>query len=382
MPSVEIIAIGSELLLGELQDTNTQYLAKQLNKAGYDIYRTMIIGDNKHRITSAIQEALLRCDFVITTGGLGPTVDDPTRQAVADLNGSSLEFHPELWQQIQSRFKKFGRHPTQNNRQQAYLPYQAKAIKNPVGTAPAFWLNINGKLVFCLPGVPSEMIFLFEKSVLPLLKRKLPSKKTIHTIILHTVGMGESQIDESIADLEILTNPTIGLAAHPAQVDIRITAKADSVPKAKRMISPILNDLHKRLGNVIFGIDEMSLSDVINQAIKKKGCRLSILLGTNLSEIGHELIQLMIAEEITFSSAPFSKLEIMGQKLYNDRNICVLGLELKEEHRGKLLSEFLISSAGISKETKRFINQPSQQNLWLRNTILNFIRCHLSEEEK
>src|SRR4030066_332573 len=141
MPSAEIITIGTELLLGEIVDTNSRYLARCLRDAGIDLYRKTTVGDNVKRIAFAIQQALERCDIVITTGGLGPTVDDPTREAVALAVGVKSEFHPELWEQIRTRFTRLGRKPTENNRRQAYIPDGAIAVENPVGTAPIFILE-------------------------------------------------------------------------------------------------------------------------------------------------------------------------------------------------------------------------------------------------
>ena len=138
MPSCEIITIGTELLLGEITDTNSRYMARALRDLGIDLYRKTTIGDNARRIAQAIQEALLRSDIIITTGGLGPTVDDPTREAVALAVGSQVEFRPELWEQIQRRFERFGRVPTENNKRQAYIPAGGIPVENAVGTAPAF----------------------------------------------------------------------------------------------------------------------------------------------------------------------------------------------------------------------------------------------------
>ena len=169
MPSAEIIAIGTELLLGSILDTNSQYLAKELNRAGIDLFRWTIVGDNPQRIKQTILEAYSRTDIIITTGGLGPTIDDPTREAAALAWGVSLEFHPKLWLQIVDRFDKYGRYPTENNRRQAYIPKGAQPIENPVGTAPAFYLERDRKTLICLPGVPAEMKYLFQKSVMPML---------------------------------------------------------------------------------------------------------------------------------------------------------------------------------------------------------------------
>ena len=138
MPTAEIITIGTELLLGETVDTNTRHIAQALRGLGVDLYRTQTVGDNAGRIAEAVGAALQRADIVITTGGLGPTVDDPTRQAIADAAGVTLEFHPELWEQIVARIARYGRTPTENQKRQAYIPQGGMVIENPVGTAPAF----------------------------------------------------------------------------------------------------------------------------------------------------------------------------------------------------------------------------------------------------
>jgi nicotinamide-nucleotide amidase len=165
MPTAEIIAIGTELLLGEIQDTNTRYLARLLRDHGVDLYRTTIVGDNVERIAQAIRESLARCQIVITTGGLGPTVDDPTRQAAALAVGVDLEFRPELWDQIQDRFKRYNRPATENNRRQAFIPKGAIAVENPVGTAPAFIVETPTQAIVSLPGVTPEMEYLIKKAV-------------------------------------------------------------------------------------------------------------------------------------------------------------------------------------------------------------------------
>jgi len=171
MPSAEIIAIGTELLLGEISDTNTAFIAKALNYIGIDIYHTSMVGDNQARITEQIKQSIKHAEIVITTGGLGPTVDDPTRQAVADVYGEKLIFHEHLWEQIQSRFKAFNRIPTDNNKKQAFIPQNAVPIENPVGTAPAFYISEKNKTIICLPGVPTEMEYLLNNNIIHLLKK-------------------------------------------------------------------------------------------------------------------------------------------------------------------------------------------------------------------
>ena len=236
MPSAEIISIGTELLLGEIVDTNAPYLARLLRDIGVDLYRKTTIGDNTKRIAQIIQESLQRCDIIITTGGLGPTVDDPTREAVALAVGVPTEYRPELWDQIQARFQRYGRLPTENNRRQAFIPQGAVPVENQVGTAPAFIVDREEKIIISLPGVPREMEYLMQNQFLPYLRQRFDLHGIIKARVIHTAGIGESQIDEMIGDLETLSNPTIGLLAHSGQVDVRITAKANSENEADQMI--------------------------------------------------------------------------------------------------------------------------------------------------
>lgn len=256
MPTAEIIAIGTELLLGEIQDSNTRYLARILRGINIDLYRSTIIGDNGARISELIKEALSRSDIVITSGGLGPTVDDPTRLAVAKALDTELVFMPELWEQIVERFKRYKREPTENNRRQAYIPLGAIPVENLVGTAPAFIAERpEQKCIISLPGVPRELEYLLENEILPYLTQHYQLKGIIKVLVVHTAGMGESLIDEQVADLELLSNPTVGLLAHPGQTDIRITAKAESEQMAKNMIKEVLESVTEKLGHNIYGFD-------------------------------------------------------------------------------------------------------------------------------
>ena len=272
MPSAEIITIGTELLLGEITDTNSRYLARSLRDLGVDLYRKTTVGDNAKRIAQAIQQALERCDIIITTGGLGPTVDDPTREAVSLAVGVTQEYHPELWTQIEERFRRFGRQPTENNRRQAYIPQGAIPVENPVGTAPSFIVQTQqGKAIISLPGVPREMEYLVTHAVIPYLRQHFEMKSIIKARVLHTSGIGESQIDEMVGDLETFTNPTLGLAAHSGQVDVRITAKADSEAEVTHMIGELELLVRQRLGSAIYGADGETLEEVAMRQIKERG---------------------------------------------------------------------------------------------------------------
>jgi competence/damage-inducible protein CinA-like protein len=270
----EIITIGTELLLGEIVDTNSHTLARALRDIGIDLYRTTTVGDNVDRISRAVRESLDRAQVVITTGGLGPTVDDPTRDALAKAVDQPLEIRPELWQDIQDRYARFGSTPSENCRKMAYLPRGAIAIPNPVGTAPAFHVEKGGSLIIALPGVPAELDVLLKGDVLPLLRKRVRHPSLIRTRILRTAGVGESLLDERIADLERLSNPTVGLAAHPGRVDIRITAKGRSEMEIGQQIWKIEATLRQRLGDIIYGTDEETLEGVIGRLLDANGLKL------------------------------------------------------------------------------------------------------------
>jgi nicotinamide-nucleotide amidase len=287
MPSAEIITIGTEILLGEIVDTNAHFLARCLRDIGVDLYRKTSVGDNAKRIAQAIQQALERCDIVLTTGGLGPTVDDPTREAAALAMGVSVEFRPELWEQIQERFRRYGRQPTENNKRQAYVPEGSIAIENPVGTAPAFIIEAGEQAIISLPGVPREMEYLMKNAVLPYLRQHYTLKGIIKARVLHTAGAGESQIDDQIDDLERFSNPTVGLAAHSGQVDVRITAKAGSEAEADAMIAPVEATIRQRLGNWVYGADGETLEEMAAQHLQQKGWSLTVVE----SDLGGKLLR-------------------------------------------------------------------------------------------
>lgn len=287
MPNAEIIIIGTEILLGEIPDTNARYIARNLRDIGVDLYRITTVGDNVQRIATAIQQAMTRSDILISTGGLGPTVDDPTREAVARAMGVELEFQPDLWDQIQARFKRYNRIPTENNRRQAYIPKGAIAKENPVGTAPIFIYESGKTSIISLPGVPREMEYLLTNTVIPYLRERYHLTGVIKARVLHTAGVGESQIDDLIGDMEMLSNPTVGLAAHSGQVDVRITAKSNSIAEADAMIAPIEDELRSRLRQWVYGADEQKLETVALDRVMEKGWSLVVVE----AGLGGELVQ-------------------------------------------------------------------------------------------
>lgn len=273
----ELISIGTELLLGEITDTNATTIARALTEIGLDlIYRTTV-GDNQKRIAHVIDIALGRVDVVITSGGLGPTIDDVTREAIAEATGRPLELQPALLEQIADRFRRFGSEMSENNKRQAYVPQGAAPIENPVGTAPIFILETERGVVMTLPGVPREMKHLLENSLIPWLRGYLGETAVIRSRTLRTVGIGESQVDARIADLMTGVNPTVGLAAHSGQTDIRITAKARDETEAQTLIDPVEGELRRRLGDWIYGTGAQSIEEVIVPLLRERHASISCI---------------------------------------------------------------------------------------------------------
>lgn len=377
MPSAEIITIGTELLLGEIQDTNTRYLALRLRDANIDLFRATMVGDNPQRIAQAIAEAQTRSDIVITTGGLGPTVDDPTRLAVALAVGVEVEFRPELWEQIQNRFQRFNRIATENNKRQAYIPKGGIPVENPVGTAPAFFYETGTKTIISVPGVPREMEYLIENRVLPYLKERYHILGTIKACVLHTSGVGESQVDEWIGDLETLSNPTVGLLAHPGQIDIRVTAKSESTLEADRMIAEVVEQITQRLGDHIYGRDAETLEKVTQTALNKLGWNLALVefgLGGDLFKRMRDFAPL---EPIQLHTHPVDSQALsaaLTQLAAQTGAQVALGASYQPGPEKQTVTIQLLTPTGIT-ETVRAYGGPPQHGLpYSVNSAIDFLR--------
>jgi nicotinamide-nucleotide amidase len=378
MPNAEIITIGTEILLGEIVDTNTRYIARKLRDNGINLFRTMTVGDNVDRIANILQESMHRADIIITTGGLGPTVDDPTREAAARAAGVTLEYHPELWEQIEERFRRYGRQPTENNRRQAYLPQGALTIENPVGTAPCFILEKAGSVIISLPGVPREMEFILERTVLPYLKERFHVQGLIKARVLHTAGVGESQIDDLVGDLETLTNPTVGLAAHSGQVDVRITAKADSETEADLLIAQVEADLRQRLGEWIYGIDEETLERICLDRLHELGWTLVLLeaglggaLVNRMAGFSHPLVACEMVPTSLDADALQSTLS--GYRKHYQADVA-LGISMLPGATRQDVLLLLITPMGQESLSRPYGGAPANAPRWGVNHGLNLIR--------
>ncbi|MGD0472015.1 MAG: competence/damage-inducible protein A [Candidatus Velthaea sp.] len=273
MASVEIVTIGTEILLGHLVDTNAAFIAQRLAEAGIDVFAKHSVGDNTDRLAVMLEGALGRADGVITTGGLGPTVDDLTKDAVGRVVGRPLELHEPSLRAIEARFAAMGRTMSANNTRQAMLPAGSTVLDNPHGTAPGFVaLRADGKFVASMPGVPREMMPMLTERLIPWLTQRFDVRSAIFTRTLHTVGIPESELDRRIEDLfRTLENPKIALLAHAGRVDVKLMAKAADAASAEALLAPLAAKLRSRIGSGYFGDDDTSLeSAIVGELVRRE----------------------------------------------------------------------------------------------------------------
>jgi len=382
MPSAEIIAIGTELLLGEIQDTNTRDLALFLRAHGIDLYRTTIVGDNAQRIADVIRDALTRANIVITSGGLGPTVDDPTREAVALAINEPVEFQPALWQQIQARFDRFGRKATDNNRRQAFIPHGAIPVENMVGTAPAFIVETNGVIIISLPGVPRELQYILENEISGYLNKRYDLRSIIHARVLHTAGIGESQVDELIGEFETSTNPTVGLLAHPGQTDIRITAKAETREEVEKMLDDMSQIIFAKVGEYIYGVDAETLESVILKQLETHSWKMVVIDSGLEGQLSRRFLELH-SPRVEAKNLP---------ETHTEEEVLAAAIEMKKRFSAEVALSIIARSAERHRvnasmtfdspevhlhQTRSYGGSPLLSSQWAANTALDFIRRNM-----
>ena len=266
--NAEIVSIGSELLLGQIVDTKASWIAQRLAEAGVNLFYKTTVGDNMDRMVEVLDRALDRSDVVVTGGGIGPTQDDLTREAIAKVTGRKVVTDPGSLLELRERFQKRGFILTKNNERQAQIPDGAIVVRNPNGTAPAFIVETDRGVTISLPGVPFEMKWLVENEVIPYLREKFGLTQMIHYRILKVADLGESAVDDRIGHLIAeSTNPTVGVLAHPGQVDVRIAALAKSIDEANGLIDVVDTEVRELLGDHIFGVDDETIESVIGKLV-------------------------------------------------------------------------------------------------------------------
>jgi len=258
----EIISVGTELLLGQIVDTNAAFLSRELAALGIDLYHRTTVGDNPERLRQAVEDALSRAELVITIGGLGPTTDDLTKEVVAQVLGLELVLDQPSLARMEAYFRQLGRKMTENNYKQAFIPAGGQALPNLHGTAPGVAVRWKERLVVCLPGPPHELEPMFRDYVRPLLQTG--QNGVIFSRVLKISGRGESAVAEEIADLlAAQTNPTIAPLASPGEVKLRLTARAASTAAAEELITGMEARIRERLGLAVFGVDDETLEEVV-----------------------------------------------------------------------------------------------------------------------
>lgn len=277
MASVELLAVGTELLLGQLADTNTRAIAQRLAEIGVDVRAAHAVGDNRERVAATVRDVLTRRDAVITTGGLGPTVDDITKEAVCAALGLGVETYEPALRHMEEFFARIGRVMRPNNRKQAELPRGSLPMDNPYGTAPGFVaFAADGRFVACMPGVPAEMRPMLERHLVPFLVERFGLREQIHTRVLHTIGIGESEIDHRIDELfRCGENPKIAVLAHGARADVKIMAKAQSLQQAEAAIAPLQREIEARLAGFVYGCDGATIEGVVHAQLQRRGLTLA-----------------------------------------------------------------------------------------------------------
>ena len=270
--TAEIISVGTELLLGNILNTNAQYLSRELADLGITMQRESTIGDNQGRLADFVNEAKARCDLLVFTGGLGPTADDLTKETVAACYGDTLAFDEEEWAKITRYFARSGRETTPNNRKQAMVPVHGRKIVNHHGTAPGAWFEQDGRCAVLMPGVPSEMKAMWTESIRPLLLER--QNCTLHSITLRVLG-GESNLEYQVRDLLDHANPTAAIYCKTGECEIRITARAASDEDGEKMCRAYARKFYDLLGDAVYDEDVAGLEETVVRTLKEKGLTVS-----------------------------------------------------------------------------------------------------------
>ena len=358
MGSVEIVTIGTEILLGHLIDTNSAFISRALADNGVDVYAKHSVGDNTERLARMLDDVLSRADGAITTGGLGPTVDDLTKDAVAHAVGDTLELHEQSLRDMEARFKYFNRPMSQNNRRQAILPSRAHVMPNPHGTAPGFIaLRPDGKFVACMPGVPREMRPMLAEQLMPWLTARFGVTSAIYTKTLHTIGIGESELDRRVEDLfRTLENPKIAMLAHGGRVDVKVMAKAGSRAAADAMIAPVAVTLRERIGSGYFGDDEVTIGGAIVGELARRGRTLAIAESVTGGAIADAIVsvpgasQVFLAGIVAYANAvKMSALGVSADTLATEGAVSeATAIAMAEGAKRAFGTDFALATTGIA----------------------------------
>jgi len=300
----EIVAVGTELLLGQIANTNARWMSERLAAIGVDVLHHDAVGDNLDRIVDTLRAAAARSDAVIVTGGLGPTQDDITRDAIAVLLGVGMVRHPEIEELLREKFRAFGRREMpESNLRQADVPEGARYVVPSRGTAPGLVAELDGVRIYAVPGVPEEMVEMMEGTILPELE-ELAGSSVVRSRVLRCAGIGESALAEKVDDLfEGSANPTIAFLASSGEVKLRITAKAATAAEADALIAPIADEVLTRLGDDVFTTEDETLEEAVVRLLRAAGSTMACAESLTGGGVGARITSVPGSSEVFIGSA-------------------------------------------------------------------------------
>ncbi len=351
----EILAVGTELLMGQIVNTNAQYISSKLPEAGVGVYYHSVVGDNPDRLEECLKLALERCDIVITTGGLGPTQDDLTKETISRVCGKKLLIHEESINKIKDYFRRLGRQMTPNNEKQAYMPEGCIVLKNNNGTAPGCIIEIGEKVVIMLPGPPVEMKPMFLDYVMPYFKNK--GANSIESVILRVFGIGESAMETKIMDLiDGQTNPTVATYAKEGEVTIRVTASVPKGESAEHILIPVVNEIKRRTGDNLYSDKDETLDSVAAGLLLENSITIATaesctggLISEMLTDVPG-ISRVFMGGAVTYSNE--AKMEYLGVKEQTLQAYgavsCETAAEMAAGIRKRLKTDIGISVTGIA----------------------------------
>lgn len=351
----EILAVGTELLMGQIVNTNAQYISSKLPETGVGVYYHSVVGDNPDRLEESLKLALQRCDIVITTGGLGPTQDDLTKETISRVCGKKLVLHEESLTDIKEYFSRIGRQMTPNNEKQAYMPEDSIILKNNNGTAPGCIIETGEKVIVMLPGPPVEMKPMFLDYVMPYLKNK--GSYSIESVILRVFGIGESAMETRIIDLiDKQTNPTIATYAKEGEVTLRVTARVEKGENANTILLPVVNEIKKRTGDNLYSDRDEALDSVAARLLLENNITMATAESCTGGLISEMLTNIpgisgvFMGGAVTYSNE--AKMEYLGVKEQTLKNHGAVSretaFEMAEGIRKRLKTDIGISVTGIA----------------------------------
>ena len=402
----EIIGIGTEILLGQITNSNAKEISERLADIGVDVLHHQVVGDNVARIAEAFGLALSRADIVIATGGLGPTGDDVTREGVAAVTGRALVRHPEIEEFLREKFRRLGREMPGSNLVQADVPEGARYILPDRGTAPGLVLEHDGRRIYVVPGVPAEMREMLEGTIVPELS-SLGGPVTIRSRVLKVVGVAEARVAETLEDLfERLTNPTVAYLAGSGEVRVRLTAKAATADEADALIAPVEAEIRQRIGPALFGADDDSLESVVGDLLRTRGLTVAVAESLTGGSLAARLIDVPGASEYVAGAivaySENAKRELLGvpqevisgvgmvsaecaramalgvRRLFGaDVGVATTGVAGPDELEGKPAGTVFVGVSGPGEDAERGVRAPGdreQVRRWSEQAALELVR--------